>query len=209
MRTLLFLCLVAAFWTPAVARAAEPATLESRVIRAVIDNRPKLVAALVEELQALPAGERGKLPFRIYRESFEMRFDGVLSTAFSPDFLEYLVSARQKDYESLVVVGEADIARLTSAQKLFEARKDGSPIYRFQLAWSEDGQARVENIRDIIAVADPMLQRRFLSELRIMEAGLGGELNLKSDTSRLPKRDSKVTGIITFELPPEFREALK
>jgi hypothetical protein len=209
MRVLLFACSTAACLLAAVAGAAEPATLEARVISAVVEDRPKLLAALVEEIQALPAEQKDKLPFRVYREALEMRFEGVLSTAFSRDFLEYLVSVRQKDYETLVVVGEADIQRLSSAQKLFEARKDGAPMYRFQLAWSEDGEARVEDLRDIIATADPKLQQRFLNELRILEAGLGGELNLKSDISRLPKGEAKVTGIITFELAPKFREALK
>jgi hypothetical protein len=191
-------------------KAEESATLEARMLAAIADDRPKLLAALVEEMDRLKPEARSALLFRVHDDALELRFRGdFVAEEFMREGLEYVVARKWKSYETLVVVGDADIERLTALGKLLATDKKSRPQLRYQVAWIEEESVHVEDLRSIVRPADCDDRAWFFSQLEVLPDGLGGSLNIQTDSARLPKKAAKMTLLISIPLSPTFQKALK
>lgn len=176
--------------------------IEARVLRALEGEKEDLWSAVSAEIHALSEAERRKLAVRVREGMVEFHFRGRFpGQEFSPSGLEYVVGPPGKEYETVLVVKDEELARLQRLGKSFERfmrSRKVSPV-EVTLAWEEAGEVHVENLRDILGLATPSAREEFLNGMRFTESGLGKD-NVRGDPSRLPKRAGMARVIVGIRL---------
>ena len=116
--------------------------------------------------------------------------------------LEYVISNRDKDYESLLVAGRDELDRLKKlGQALAALKKAGKQAsLEYRLVWVDKGQARVEDLQSIVGLLEEAKRNEFLAQLGFNEYGLGGEMNVKADHAVLPPSRTAAELLLTVRL---------
>jgi hypothetical protein len=198
-------CLVAPL-VGASARAGGPdQKWESRAITVLAVGDQKSLRSLAEEYGKLPPKDRGKLPVQIREEVVEFAFRGDFPGDTSPwTMLEYLASGSGKDYEALLVVSEPELKRIQALRPFFEKqpREGRGKLWSARLVWVEDGKPESACLTDLLAFLEAKERGRFLDQVGVNSAGLGGDLNVAADPARLPRRRVPALLLLTIQLPP-------
>jgi hypothetical protein len=200
------LCCLVALLAGASGRAEGPGPdWEGRAIAALAAGDAKALRSLAEEYRRLPPADRGKLPVRIREASVEFAFRGELPGDQSPwGMLEYLASGPGKDYESLLVVSEAERKRAQALQRFFDKqpRKGRGKLWSARLVWALEGKPESASLTDLLAPLKPEERERFRDQIEVNSAGLGGSLNVEADPARLPRKRTPALLLLTIRLPP-------
>jgi hypothetical protein len=198
-------CLVATLGVSA--RAGEPdQKWESRAVAALAAGDQPSLRALAEEYRKLSAQDRGKLQVRIREDAVEFAFRGEFPGDKTPwGILEYLASVPGKDYESLLVVSEAELKRVQALGPFFEKQppKGRGKLLSARLVWVEDGKPESISLADLLASLKAEERERFLDNLQDNNAGLGGNLNVAADDAHLPHKRVRALLLLTIRLPAE------
>jgi hypothetical protein len=207
LRTLAFVLSCLVFPLAGVAtRAEQPdSKWEGRGIAALVAGDPKALQALAEGYRLLPPGERGHLPVRIRADAVEFAFRGHFPGDQSPwGMLEYLASGSGKDYESLLVVSEAEQKRVQALRPFFQKypEKGRGKLWSARLTWVEDGKPNSTDLADLLAPLSANERERFRDQIEVNSAGLGGSLNVVADPARLPRKRTPALLQLTIRLPP-------
>jgi hypothetical protein len=190
----------------APARGAEPdPKWEARALTALAAGDRKALAALADEFRKLPAGERLALPLRVRDDSVELAFRGEFPADKSPGgMLEYLASSRDKDYESLLVVPEAERKRLQALRPVF-AKRAGEGRRKWwsaRLVWAEGAEPRSADVADLLLLLKPKERDRFRDNITVLDAGLGGDMNVEADPAALPRKRVPAVLLLTLRIAP-------
>jgi hypothetical protein len=183
-------------------RAAE-SVIETRVLRAISTGSLHRLQAAAEDVRDLKPAERAQLPFRIRPEAVEFRFRGEYPGGESVhEMLEYVISNRDKDYESLLVAGREELDRLKKlGQALAALKKAGKQAsLEYRLVWVDKDQAHVEDLQSIVGLLQDAKRNEFLAQIGFNEYGLGGEMNVKADPALLPTRRTAAELLLTVRL---------
>jgi hypothetical protein len=188
------------------ARSEEPAPKwEGRALAALSAGDQKTLRSLAEEYRRLPLPERSKLPVRIRAGEVEFTFRGKFPGDRTPwVLLEYLASDPGKDYESLLVVSEAELKRIQALDLFFhkQAEKGRGKLWSARLVWAEDGQPESLGLMDLLAPLKADERDRFLDQIDVNSFGLGGTMNVYADPDRLPRKRVPALLLLTIQLPP-------
>jgi hypothetical protein len=184
-------------------RAADP-DWENRGIAALAAGDAKALKALAEEYRKLAPRDRAKLPVRIREDAVEFAFRGEFPGDQSPwNLLEYLASSPGKEYESLLIISDAEQRRIQALSPFFEKQpeKGRGKWLSAQLAWVEDGRPDSVSLSDLLIPLKATERERFLDQLVVASAGLGGDLNVEADSARLPRKRVPALLLVTVRLP--------
>jgi hypothetical protein len=210
MRRALDLMVCALVWLQAPAEAAPPAESaqkwEARVLAALEAGDQKALRALVAEFCKLAPEVRRDLSLRVQQDSVEFAFRGEFPGDQTPwGLLEYLVSAPGKDYESLLVVGAAESKRVQALKPVFDKRagEGRRKWWSARLVWTEGEKPNSVDLTDLLTLLEPKERDRFLDELSIVEAGLGGTINVNADAASLPRKRVPAVLLLTLRVTPK------
>jgi hypothetical protein len=189
------------------ARAAEPDPgWEARARKALEDADRPALRALAAEYRKLPPEARRELPLRVREDAVEFAFRGEFRGEATPwEMLEYLVSGPGKDDETLLVADNTELRRVAALAGVF-ARRAGEGRRKWwsaRLAWAEDGDPRSVELADVLAPLKPEERNRFLDELGVNTAGLGGCMNVAADPAPLPRKRVPARLYLTIRIAPE------
>jgi hypothetical protein len=67
--------------------------------------------------------------------------------------------------------------------------------------WVADGKPGSACLTDLLASLGPKERERFLDQVGVNRAGLGGDLNVDADPARLPRRRVPAVLLLTIQLP--------
>jgi hypothetical protein len=187
------------------ARAAEPdQDWEGRAVAALAAGDQKALRSLAEEYRKLSPQDRARLPVRIHEDAVEFAFRGEFRGDQTPwQMLEYMASGPGKDYESLLVVPEAEQKRVQALRPFFQKHpeKDRGRLWDARLTWVEDGKPESTSLADLLAPLKPEVRERFRDQIHVNSAGLGGDLNVEADAARLPRKRVPALLLLTIRLP--------
>lgn len=182
------------------------AELEARARKALEVGDAAALRALAEEVGKLAPEARRRLPLRVREGAVEFVFRGEFrGDQFSPEMLEYLVSVPDKDYESLLVVRAAELERVAALRPYFRTRagEGRRKWWSARLVWAEGGTPHSADLRDLLAPLPVKERERFLDQLGVNTAGLGGDQNVRSDPGALPRKRVPAVLLLTLRLAPE------
>jgi hypothetical protein len=163
--------------------------IESKALRALGTGQLNELQTVAKDIRALKPAEQTKLPLRIRPDGIEFRFRGEFpADPARLKILEYILSDHSKAYESLFVIDAAELARLKKVGEALAAVKKAGKraVLEYKLVWVEKGQARVEDLQDILSLLTDARRKALLEQLGFKESGLGGSMNVKVDASLLP-----------------------
>jgi hypothetical protein len=178
---------------------------ESRGIDALATGNQKALRLLAEEYIKLTPADRGKLPVRIRDDAIEFAFHGEFPGDKTPwSMLEYLASVSGKDYETLLVVSEAELMRVQTLRPFFDKQpqKGRGKLLSARLTWVEDGRPGSVDLVDLLAPLKAVEREQFRDQIAVNTAGLGGDLNFEADAACLPRRRVAALLLVTIQLPP-------
>ncbi len=125
----------------------DPADLEEKLLKAIGQRQSAVVEEVGAQLVRLNEDQRRALRFRVRPGVVEFRFRGI-SPGHSD--IEFLLSNKNRDYESLLVLDKTKFAR---AGRVWTAAKGakliGPPFVEFKLVWVEKGEPRTESLEDV------------------------------------------------------------
>jgi hypothetical protein len=189
-----------------LARAADPATKwEARALAALEAGDRKALQSLAAEFRKLSPEDRRDLPLRVREESVEFAFRGEFPGNKSPwQMLEYLVSGPEKDYESLLVAPAAELKRVESLRPVFEKRagEGRRKWWSARLVWTEGEAPQSADLTDLLVLLERTERDQFRDRLGIVDAGLGGTINVKADPASLPRRRLPALLLLTLRIAP-------
>jgi hypothetical protein len=139
--------------------------LEARLLKALGDLNKETIGELAKEVGRLEEEDRRLLPFRVRTGSVEFRFSGECPG--HPEYVEFVVSSKNRDYESLLVLSKAELQRSEQVWKVVERlAKAGElksvaykkflgvsprePALQLNLVFVVKGQARSENLDNLL-----------------------------------------------------------
>jgi hypothetical protein len=210
MSRALGLVVFALVWLQASAEAAPPAEpaqkWEARVLAALEAGDQKALRALAAEFWKLAPVVRRDLPLRVHAESVEFAFRGEFRGDQTPwGILEYLVSSPGKDYESLLVAPAAELKRVQALKPIFDKRagEGRRKWWSARLVWTEGEKPNSVDLMDLLTLLEPKERDRFRDELSIVEAGLGGTINVNADSASLPRKRVPALLLLTIRVAPK------
>lgn len=181
----------------------EEADIEAQVLKALSTGSLIRLQAAAEDARDLKPDQPSRLKLQVRPGSIEFRFRGEFpADKVSLEGVEYLASSAAKDYESLLVVGPEELARLKKVGEALAALKKAGKqaVLEYKLIWVEDKRARVEDLQKIMGLLEDAERKRFFEQLRFNEHGLGGSLNTKADPAVLPARRIAAELLLTVRL---------
>jgi hypothetical protein len=200
---LLFALVVSA----ALSGAAGPASeLEARARKALETGDVAALRILAADLGKLTPEARRTLPLRVREGAVEFAFRGeFVGDQFSPEMLEYLISGRGKDYEALLVAPAAELARVQSLRPFFDTRAGAGrrKWWSARLVWADGGTPHSADLADLLVGLGAKERERFLDQLGVNAAGLGGDKNVQSEPGSLPRKRVPALLLLTLRLSPE------
>jgi hypothetical protein len=153
--------------TSAQEKKDEPkkSSFESRVLKALADGKVDAVTDLVKEVAALKEDDRTSLPFRLRGHSVEFRFQGECPG--HTDYIEFIASNSNREYESLIVLNKAEFIRAREvlkvvtglakskqlknvSEKRFVGFQLHDPALEFNLLYMGKANAHSENLENIL-----------------------------------------------------------
>lgn len=151
--------------------ALEPAELEAKLLTAVTVGKGDAVEAVGAAITQLSEEQRRGLKFRVRPGEVEFRFGGFCP---SHETVEFLLSNRIRDYESLLVLDEAELERAAKVWKAAtRAKATQPPFVQFKLLWMEKDKARCEDLEDAFRKVAPRQRKElFYPRLRWEDDGL-------------------------------------
>jgi hypothetical protein len=179
------------------------AAAEARVLKALAGEDLTALAALARKLHVPDPTKRRDIGLHIKRDVVEFHFRGEFpGDKIVTEMLEYAVSNKDKDYETLLVAEADELERL---QKLGEAlgawrRRGRAPALTVRLSWTDVGKKNVKGLDEILAREKPASRADFLRLLEFNKSGLGA-FNLKAEPKALPKRRLPAEVVIGVRLP--------
>ena len=140
------------------------AHLEAQVLRALSEANAKAVDALADDVAWLKAADRQTLPFRLRPGAVEFRFQGECPG--HTGYVEFIVSNKNRDYESLLVLDKTELQRFERLWKVVEQlagakqlknvkhRKGHGmtirePALELSLMYAVKGEPRIESLDSI------------------------------------------------------------
>ncbi len=186
--------------------AGPAAEMEARARRALEVGDAAALRALMAEVRKLAPGERRRLPLRVREGAVEFAFRGEFrGDQFSPEMLEYLVSGPGKAYESLLVAPAAELQRVEALRPYFRTRagEGRRKWWSARLVWDEGGTPYSAALGDLLAGLAAGERERFLDQLGVNAAGLGGDKNVPGDPGALPRKRVRALLLLTLRLAPE------
>lgn len=163
------LALLAIFASASFAFAQSAPKLEARALKAVGDRDEAALEGIAADIARLKENERRGLRFRVRPEAIEFRFKGQSQ---GQTYIEFILSNKFRDYESLLVLDETELARLVKLANGINQRKE-KPSFEFRLLWSEKNIARSEDLFDVLGKIDFKERRkRQYPSLQWSEEGL-------------------------------------
>jgi hypothetical protein len=192
---------------PAPAGAAGPASeFEARARKALETGDVAALRALAADLGRLTPEARRALPLRVREGVVEFAFRGeFFGDQFSPEMLEYMVSGRGKDYETLLVAPEVELERVQALRPYFDKRagEGRRKWWSARLVWADGGTPHSADLSDLLVGLGAKERERFLDQLGVNGAGLGGDKNVKSEPGALPRKRVPALLLLTLRLAPE------
>jgi hypothetical protein len=183
---------------------APPTLIETAVLKALAECKAASLPEVEAIIRDLTPAARRELPVRVRGDVVEFHFRGkTTGKELNPDILEYVLGLPGKEYETLVVVSKEEVARL---DRLGKALKDGfgnriTPPLEMVVAWDEEGEVRIENLRDILGLESAMNREQFLRDLTFYPGFGFGESNVRADPARLPVGVAPARVVVTVRLP--------
>jgi len=143
-----------------IAQIGKGSELEARLIQALGDARADPIHALAKDVQRLTEEQRRTLPFRVRPGAVEFRFQGDCPGHTN---VEFVLSNKFFEYESLLVVNKADLERAGRMWKAIQqlAKAQQTPAMEFKLVFVQKGQARVEDLQNVFHKVDFKAQKDF------------------------------------------------
>ncbi len=193
--------------TVAPVQDAEPTTkpakvrlhrLERQVLRWMEGKQSRVPKRLAQAYRELEPGVRKDLAVSVHGDSVSWRWRGTFPRE-AMSMLEYIVSSQEKDYESLLVVRDDELARLRRFVQAYNQLRENHPETRFQyqLVWSDAGQAHFQDLRQILMNETPERVDQFMKSLRGNDSGIGA-INLTGEKAALPLTETAATLVITI-----------
>ena len=179
------------------------AKLEDDVIAAMQGGMGKSFGQLRKEIQRLSPAARRSLSVSIRPGLFEWRFRGQHpADDLSPQMMEYVVSAKDKSYETLLVVEGAELARARRFGEAFNTLRRRRPDVEIdvRLIWSHEGRPREVTLWEVFSASEVKKINKFIKDLQGNEFGLGAD-NLEADQDALPSERVDALVIVTLRLP--------
>jgi hypothetical protein len=187
--------------------AGEPATkFEARVLKALEDKDRAAMRSLAAKFRKLSPEARRELPLRVREDSVEFAFRGSFAgDKFNAEMFEYLVSSSEKDYESLLVVPAPELGRVQALQPFFDKRagEGRRKWWSAQLIWTDGDAPQSIDLGDLLIHLEEKDRRRFLDQLGVISAGLGGTTNVNADSGFLPRKRVPAKLLLTIRIAPE------
>jgi hypothetical protein len=181
-------------------RGAEPdGKWEDRAIAVLESGDAKALRALAAEFWQVKPEDRQKLPVRIREDSVEFSFRGEFPGDKEPwVMLEYLVSGAGKDYETLLVVADAELKRTEPLRKVFAKRpvKGRGKTWSARLVWTDGETPQSVDLTDLLQKLKPAERDYFLDHLAYNGTGIGNGANVVADSAGLPRR--RVPALLQF-----------
>jgi hypothetical protein len=203
VRVLLFT--LAAFAAPA--RAAGPASeFEARARKALETADVAALRLLAADIGKLTPEARRALLLRVREGVVEFAFRGeFFGDQFPPEMLEYVVSGRGKDYETLFVASEAELERVQALRPYFDKRagEGRRKWWSARRVWADGGTPHSADLSDLLVGLGAKEREQFLDQLGVNAAGLGGDKNVKSEPGALPRKRVPALLLLTLRLAPE------
>jgi hypothetical protein len=131
----------------------QPAKLEAKLLKAIADGQSSAIEAVGADILRLSEEERRELPFRVRPGAVEFRFRGTCPRHTS---VEFLLSNKNRHYESLLVLEKAEFERAEKVWKVAKrAKATRPPLLEFKLLWREKDEARCEDLDDVFRKIKP------------------------------------------------------
>jgi hypothetical protein len=201
---------LAAALLPGVTQPPQPAggdatsLAENLALQALASGDRDRLRRAAEVIAALDEPARRALAVRVRDDEVAFGFRGEFpAKEFSANMFEFVIAAaRTRDYETFLTAGPAEMARLQKVAEAVGRLNQGGrrPELRVTLAWVEDGQPRVEDLRDVLRLLDPAARAKFTQALQLHPAGLYAE-NVQADPAALPKQRTPVWVWVAARLP--------
>jgi hypothetical protein len=179
------------------------------VLKALEGGKPDDLAAPLSIIRSLSPAARRDLPVRIYGDVVEFQFRGRFpGKEFQPDMLEFVVARPGKEYETLLVVAEDEATRLDRLGVALQGLGNKSKVAPLEIkfAWEERGEARVEDLRDLLGLESVQKREDFLRGLTFYPRGGLGQENVRADPARLPASAGPTRVVVAVRLPKPVPE---
>lgn len=165
---------------------------------------------LAGQFQNLSVEARRLMPLRIRDDAIELSFLGEVDAATGgANNMEFLMSAPDKGYESLLVIPEAERKRLLALKPFFDRHRQAGRWrwWEARLTWVEEGAPRSSDLNDMLVRLPAEDRELFLDGIEVDEAGqLGGEhttgRNVPSDKAAVPQRNVPAVLLLTLRREP-------
>jgi hypothetical protein len=185
------------------AQGPQPPDIEAAVLEALERGRPDDLAAPLSAIRSLSAAARRDLPVRVYGDVVEFQFRGRFpGKEFQPERFEFVVARPGKEYETLLVVAQDEAARLDRLGVALRglAKKSKVAPLEIKFAWEERGEARVEDLRDLLGLESAQKREAFLRGLTFYPRGGLGQENVRADPARLPASGGPTRVVVAVRL---------
>lgn len=175
--------------------------LEAQILRSMEGGMGESFEKLRKRVQGLSDEQRRSLAVAIRPSEFEWRFRGE-HPAKQIGSVEYVVSSKVKDYESLLVVNGPELERALRFSRAFTKLRKRAPKMQIdvQLTWLEDGKLRSTDLWEIVSMESVDQVENFLNSLDATDSGLGS-INLTPDLSAMPRENTPAQVVITVRVP--------
>jgi hypothetical protein len=122
--------------------------IEARLLKAICDRKSSDIEALASDIRLLGDQQRHGLKIRVRPTAVEFRFDGECP---GHDSVEFLLSNKNRDYESLLIVSKTELERVAQVwQTVQQLVKAGQPPgLEFKLVFMEKGRPRIEDLQNV------------------------------------------------------------
>ena len=185
------------------AESAAIVDIETEILRAMEGGMGPEVAEFRKSIRALAPEARRKLAMTVRPGEYQWRFQGV-HPADRLGLLEYIVSSKIKNYETLLVVEGKELERLQRFGRAFDTLRRRLPDteVNVQLSWFEHGRVRTVGLWEILAFHEAAKVKEFIKRLDGNDSGIGA-INLKPDLAALPQERTPAQVIITLRITKE------
>jgi hypothetical protein len=153
LASLVGLLLLPAAWASQGKNTATGPELEARLLKALAEAKTEALATLAGDVQRLTAKQRKNLTFRLRPGAVEFRFLGECPGHRD---VEFVLANKNRDYEALLVISQADLERADRLWKVVRqlAKAGQLSALEFKLLFVDKGQARLEDLEDVFHKID-------------------------------------------------------
>ena len=178
----------------------QPAALEVKLLKALAECKRGAIERVAADILLLSDEQRRDLRFRLRPGAVEFRFAGRCP---GHEDVEFLLSNQNRGYESLLVVGKAELERAEKVWKAAKlARATLPPFLELKLLWMDKDEIRCEDLQDAFRKTDPNQRtKQYFRRLSWEDDGLRIP-NIPLDPAAVPRADQTAQMLII--LRPAF-----